>query len=191
VLAVLTRQSIPELQIRADGDGRTIHGLLVPYGTSTEIREAGGSYRESFAFGAFSSLVGNPAQRGRIKLLSQHSRTSNPLGRATELAEDRAGLTGAFRVSQTAAGDEVLELVRDGALDSFSIGFEPITDEWNKRRTEVVRRRARLHEVSLVTFGAYEGAQVAGVRSASDLEDEARARSRSRLALALTRSKSA
>ena len=35
---------------------------------------------------------------------------------------------GEARVSKTAAGDEVLELVRDGALDSFSVCFQPITD---------------------------------------------------------------
>ena len=60
-------------------------------------------------------------------------------------------------------GDEVLELVRDGALDAFSVGFSPITS----RSVDgvYVRQHAHLNETSIVTFGAYAGALVGGVRS--------------------------
>lgn len=182
---MFTRFAPADLSIRSDG--RTVHGVLVPYDSPAQITEPTGSYTERFAFGAFSDLVGNRAQVGRIKLLSQHQRRENPLGRAVELTEDRTGLVGAFRVSKTTAGDEAIELVRDGALDSFSIGFEPVKggDDWNRTRTEVVRRKAKLREVSLVTFPAYAGAQVAGVRSLTDLRDAARARSRAALAFSL------
>ncbi|MEO7402398.1 MAG: HK97 family phage prohead protease [Burkholderiales bacterium] len=70
---------------------------------------------------------------------------------------------GEFRVSNTRDGDEALELVRDGALDSFSIGF----GKGKERKTGdlVERLDAELREVSLVSFPAYAGAVVAGIRS--------------------------
>jgi phage head maturation protease len=86
----------------------------------------------------------------------------NPLGRATLLREDRAGLYGEFHVSKTAGGDEALELVRDGALDSFSVGFTPIKQV--QRNGVTVRTETGIREASLVTFPAYEDALVGGVR---------------------------
>jgi HK97 family phage prohead protease len=163
---VLTRIAPTELEIRAEGDGRTVHGIVVPYDSPTTITEARNTYTETFVRGAFNDQANNPAAVGRIKLLAQHKRDANPLGRAVELRDDPVGLVGAFRVSQTVAGDEALELIRDGALDAFSIGFKPQQDEWNRGQTEVVRRRAQLREVSLVNFPAYSGALIAGVRSA-------------------------
>ncbi len=164
----LTRVSPTDLEIRSDGDGRTIYGLAVPYDRPAEINDSYGRYTERFARGAFNAQLADPASVGRIKLLTQHKRDVNPLGRAVELRDDAAGLVGAFRVAATQAGDEALELVREGALDAFSISFRPITagDEWNARKTEVVRRQAQLREVSLVTFPAYADALVAGVRGA-------------------------
>ncbi len=93
-----------------------------------------------------------------------------PLGRAEILREDISGLYGEFRVSKTVAGDEALELVRDGALDGLSIGFEPVRDLWSEDRSSVGRQEVKLAEVSLVTFAAYPQAVVSAVRSA-ELDD--------------------
>jgi hypothetical protein len=73
-------------------------------------------------------------------------------------------LYGEFRISKTEAGDEALELVRDGVLTNFSVGFQPLKDL--RRKDGVVERvKAHLAEVSLVTFGAYgDAAAVAAVR---------------------------
>ena len=40
-------------------------------------------------------------------------------------ARGRSGLYGEFRVSKVDDGDRALELVRDGVIDSFSVGFSP------------------------------------------------------------------
>ena len=87
-----------------------------------------------------------------------------PIGRATLLREQDNGLYAELKVSKTAAGDEMLELVRDGAVDQFSIGFQPLKDV--KRADGVVERiKAHLAEISMVTFGAYGmAASVAAVR---------------------------
>src|SRR5690348_15215144 len=116
-----TRSFTPDICVRADSTGRTITGLVVPFGQVARVSDGGPSYDEAFQYGAFARSINEHADR--VKLLAQHNKTSNPLGRATLLREDTAGLYGEFLVSRTAAGNEVLELVRDGALDSFSVGF--------------------------------------------------------------------
>jgi len=98
-------------------------------------------------------------------MLFQH-KTDTPIGRATMLEERPEGLYGEFRISKTEAGDEALELIRDGVLSNLSVGFQPLKDE--KRNGVVNRLRAHLAEVSLVTFGAYGmAASVAGIREQS------------------------
>jgi len=113
--ARLHRATPADLEVRG-GDGRTVVGLAVPFGTSTTITDATGTYSESFRPGAFARTI---AERGdRVKFLAMHNSQALPLGRAVELREDPAGLVAALRVTQTAAGDEVLALIRDGALDA-------------------------------------------------------------------------
>lgn len=155
-----------DVEVVRGGDGRTIHGILVPWDTPTRVADAFGpsgrleQYDEAIARGAFPDAVANPS---RVKFLAHHDKRSNPLGRGELIRDDAAGLYGEFRVSKTVSGDEVLELVRDGALDAFSVGFSPITS----RSVDgvYVRQYAHLNETSIVTFGAYAGALVGGVRS--------------------------
>jgi len=159
------------LELRAGGDGRTVGGLVVPYDTPTEIREMSGTFTETFRPGAFAKSI---AERGKkTKLFAEHGHKvqSLPIGRATDLVETRNGLNGEFYISRTAAGDDALELVRDGALDAFSIGFEPVKDEWSRDRSSVERVESRLWEVSLVGIPAYENALVSSVRSDGDPEE--------------------
>ena len=157
-----------DLSVRADSTGRTITGIVVPFDRVATVSDGGPAYEESFRRGAFAKTI---AERGdRVKLLSHHDRGRNPLGRATALREDAAGLYGEFAVSRTTAGDEALELVRDGALDSFSVGFAPVKAVRTGKVT--VRTEVHLREASLVTFPAYEDARIAAVRSLTPAELE-------------------
>jgi HK97 family phage prohead protease len=147
-----------------------VHGIVVPFGRTALVSDGGPRYEEGFDRGAFAKTI---RERGdKVKLLSQHNSRANPLGRATLLREDTEGLYGEFRVSQTASGDEALELVRDGALDSFSIGFAPIKHV--KRGRVTWRTEVGLRETSLVTFPAYDLAMVGGVRTLDELTDPER-----------------
>ncbi|MFD2028962.1 HK97 family phage prohead protease [Promicromonospora aerolata] len=149
--------------LRADGDGRTIHGLAVPFDVETEVSDGFGRYRERFAPGAFARSI---AQRGsKIKLLANHDSRVFPIGRATSLEERSDGLHAAFTVADTVAGNEALELVRSGTVDSFSVGFAPVSERQDGN--VVVRTEVALREVSLVAFPAYPDALVAGIRSAT------------------------
>ena len=157
-----------DLEVRAGGDGRTVYGLAVPYDSPTPIRDAQGEYHEVFRMGAFKRDLD---RRGvsKVKMLFNHDRMGGLLGVARELREDAAGLVGEFYIPKSQRGDEVLEFVREGVLDSFSIGFQPRKDKWNTDRTFVERVEASLHEVSIVAFPAYEAAEIAGVRAIETL----------------------
>ncbi|MBT2271405.1 HK97 family phage prohead protease [Rhodococcus cerastii] len=158
---IITRATSTDLSIRSDG--RTVHGIAVPFNSPTDIRDFEGEYEESFKFGAFTRTI---AERGsRVKFLAHHDSRAMPLGRATLLREDPAGLYAEFRVSETQAGDEALELIRDGALDGFSIGFRAIRETWSRSRDVRTITEAALLEVSAVNFPAYDPARIAGVRS--------------------------
>lgn len=165
-----TRQFESDLEIRAAGDGRTIVGLAVPYNREQRINS---QLTEVFRPGAFAAVT---RAAHRVKLLVGHDHQALPIGRATLLREDANGLYSEFYISKTDRGDSVLELVRDGALDQLSIGFQPLKD--NRLATGVIERiKAHLAEVSLVTFGAYgEAAAVSGMRqeSATPNRDAAR-----------------
>jgi HK97 family phage prohead protease len=146
-------------------------GIAMPWDSPTGIRDMTGAYTEVFRRGAFARTI---AERGpgKVKFLAQHNHQALPLGRAQVLREDPVGLYVELRASKTAQADEVLELVRDGALDALSIGFRPDQDRWNRARTLVERLSVRLAEVSAVTVGAYDGAVISGVRSVVPYDPE-------------------
>ena len=161
-MTALSRSFTTDLEVRSDGDGRTIQGIVVPYGQTAKVSDGGPSYSERFQRGAFSKyLREKPVDRFALRLLSQHD-ANKPLGRAVDMVETDAGLLGSFRVSDTAHGRDQLELVRDGVLGAFSVGFIPMQAKRDGSIT--VRTEVALREVSLVTFPAYEGAVVTGLR---------------------------
>lgn len=171
-------RSFADADLSIRGDGRTIYGLAVPFGSLTSIRDTEGDYEEQFKRGAFSRTINNTPLR-RVKLRMLHDKASTN-GVAVELREDPAGLIAAMRVSKTQRGDEMLELVRDGAFDQFSIGFKPIRTNWSDigdthgvrqspaRNATATRTEVALLEISVVDFAAYDTALIGGVRNNSD-----------------------
>jgi len=153
------RTFTPDIEVRSSGDGRTIYGILVPFGTPKEVEYG---LIEQFRYGAFDHQLADPA---RVRLTRNHMVHGGTLiGRATLLRNDQKGLYGELRVSKTLAGDETLELIKDGALRELSIGFR---ERQNKRLPGGITERvtADLREVAVVLEGAYgELAMAMGVR---------------------------
>lgn len=151
-----------DLSVRDSNEGRIIFGTVVPYGQVAEVNDGYGPYRESFAFGAFARSIEQRADK--VKLFSVHNgHVKLPIGRSIMFEERRAGLYGEFLVSRTADGEDALTLVKDGAVDAFSVGFKPMNHR--KEKGVTVRTEAALREVSLVGLPAYSGALLTGVRS--------------------------
>lgn len=155
------RSFTPDLEVRSSGDGRTIHGIVVPYNAPTRVNPG---LVEQFERGAFNHQLGAP---NRVQLEREHVELGGVLiGAGTLMRDDAAGLYMELRVSKTVAGDETLELVKDRALRHLSVAFEPRQN----RRLEggvVARVKADLRKVAVVMQGAYgDLATVGGVRSA-------------------------
>jgi HK97 family phage prohead protease len=170
----LSRTRPVDLELRG-GDGRTIVGIAVPFDQPAEVSDGGWPYIETFRRGSFAKTIRERGPQG-VKTFAKHQRISSlPIGRASLLREDAIGLYSELRVSKTVAGDEVLELVRDGALDGLSVGFRAVKDR--QVRGGVERLEVALHEISVVDAAAYAGAVITGVRSESPyLSPEAAAR---------------
>jgi HK97 family phage prohead protease len=134
----------------------------MPYEKTATVSDGAAPYRERFQYGAFTRSI---AERGnKIRLFTGHEVNRLPIGRATQLREAWDGLHAEFLVAKTRDGDDALALVAAEIADAFSVGFKPIK-EYDDHGV-IVRTEAALMEVSLVGIGAYESAQVAGIRSA-------------------------
>jgi HK97 family phage prohead protease len=157
------RQYTTSLALRAEGDGRTLHGPVLPWGTEAKVVDRGRLVTETFQRGALEGT--DPA---RVPLTATHPRDNGtlPIGRTLTI-EDRADAAwGEWLVSDTMLGNEVLALARDGVPLGLSIGFEEVPggSRWSPDRQRVTRTRATLDHIAVVRVPAYQGAGVAGVR---------------------------
>jgi HK97 family phage prohead protease len=128
---------------------REVIGMAVPY---DEVIDIGGGDKEQFARGSVDL-------NSHVKLFRDHKEV---IGKVNSMEEREDGLWIKAKISNTKLGDETLELVKDGAIRSFSVGFIPLVDE--KKDRTIIRKKVNLKEVSLVAFPAYENASVTEVR---------------------------
>jgi HK97 family phage prohead protease len=158
------RSYTTSLAVRAEGDGRTLVGPVLPWGREAKVVDQGRLVTETFERGA---LAGTDP--GRVPLTATHPRDAGtlPIGVTIELEERADAAYGAWRVSDTAIGNEVLALARDGVPLGLSIGFEEVPggSRWSPDRQRVTRTRALLDHIAVVRVPAYAGAGVVGVRA--------------------------
>lgn len=117
--------------------------------------------------GAFAtSLRKRPAAKVRMLL---HHDTRRPCGIWTGMEEDSKGLKvkGQLLLS-IQDGRETYELMRAGALDSMSIGYRTLTDEYDRQTGVRKLKEVDLMEVSIVTFPMNERATVSGLKTTED-----------------------
>ena len=162
---IMTRGFDVALEVRSDGDGRTVLGRAVPYGQTAPI---GGGKSERFVMGAFSRQIGG-GQLHTVKLHASHSGRQagdilSQVGKTVHLAEQSDGLHGAWQLYDTAAGDHVLQLVKTGEVTGLSIGFKALDTKLGSDGA-YERHGAHLDHVALTTSPVYAGAQVTAVRS--------------------------
>lgn len=115
--------------------------------------------------GAFKKTLQERASK--VKILWQHD-PAEPIGLPTVLEETASGLRLRARVSDTDTGRKALTLIRDGVIDSLSIGFDPIISETVQHDDGTTWRHlkeVRLYEVSAVTFPADAMATITAVHS--------------------------
>jgi HK97 family phage prohead protease len=145
-----------EFEIRnADVENREVTGIAVPYNEVTQI----GRMKEKFSP---NSVVTNKLP----KLFLNHN---EPIGRVLKLDDQADGLHITAKISDTRSGQDAWELVKDGVIRSFSVGFVPM--EHSLDGDVVVRSKIDLKEISLVALPAYEGAVVTEIRNEQATEN--------------------
>lgn len=105
------------------------------------------------------------AERGsKVKMLWGHKAELMPLGKFTMIEERESGLYVEGKISNTAAGRDAMTLLRDGAIDSMSIGYMTREADYNDDGVRVIKD-LDLFEVSLVNFPMNEKAVITSVKS--------------------------
>lgn len=153
----MTELETREVELRlGDTEERTITGIAVPYGEDANI---GGAYIERFAPGAIRSVED-------VKIFYGHQHDELPIGKVIEGRDTEHGFEITAKIANTALGNDVLELMREGIINKFSIGFEPI--EQVREGNLVTRTHVALREVSAVNWPAYNSATITQVREETE-----------------------
>lgn len=113
--------------------------------------------------GAFSASLksGQP-----VRFLYSHN-PADVLGTTLSLKEDDTGLLGRWRISKTRLGEDVHTLLKDGALDSFSIGYLSKDFDYDEDAGTRRLKEVELLEVSVVAMPMNPQAVVTGVKDGS------------------------
>lgn len=123
------------------------------------------SYGDVITRGAFGESLREHERKGsRVALLWNHD-VRQPIGVWTAIKEDESGLRVQGRLTlEVARAREALALMKDGALQGLSIGFQTLASEPRKGGGRLLKK-IKLWEVSLVVFPANQGARVLSVNS--------------------------
>lgn len=139
-------------------DELTIEGYFALYEQETELFE--GTY-EIITKGAFDNTLNND-----IRALWNHN-TQYVLGRnksgSLEIKADDKGLFATVKLPKTQYAQDLYELVQRGDVDQCSFGFNILAEDLEELASGGYRWRINdidLHEVSVVTFPAYENTTV-------------------------------
>ena len=147
-----------------------LRGRAVPYGVETDV----GWFLEEFAPGSLGKSARESAAALPLMLFHGEGGQPWPIGTVTRWDEQTSGLWGDWRIDSHPDAQRAAVQARDGLLGFMSVRFMPIRSEWTLvedlnpdlgSKDRVVRKEARLLEVSLVPTPAYNEATVQWVRS--------------------------
>lgn len=166
--AMQTRTAQTEWQVREDAENPTIEGYFAVFNSNYEM---GFDMSESIAPGAFTNSIS-----GDIRALINHD-TTLVLGRTTahtlEVRQDERGLWGKISINpKDTDAMNLYERVKRGDVSQCSFGFEIVSEETDFRDDGSIHwtiTEARVHEVSVCTFPAYEDT---GVKARAELKEE-------------------
>lgn len=127
--------------------------------------------RDVIVQGAFSDSLAKWRAKGKWpKMLWQHD-ARQPIGVWTDMKEDGYGLFVRGRLTKgVRCADEAYLLMKDGAVDGLSIGYDAIEDEYD--RTTSIRKltKVNLWEVSPVSIPMNPEASITAVKASDRIK---------------------
>ncbi len=164
-------------ELRAARDEKTLSGHAAVFNQRTDL----GWFKEEIAPGAFADSIANDDIRALWNHNSNFVLGRNKAG-TLELSEDATGLAVKIYPPDTQAGRDALVSIERGDVSQMSFGFEVVDQQWTVLEDKTELRtilRAKVYEVSPVTFPAYTGTDISA-RSTREIY-EARPKSESPL----------
>jgi len=128
---------------------RTLAGVAVQYDVEAVVSDG---QKVKFANGAL------PLEGKKPKMYLYHDSTQ-PIGIVSARTQVDDTVLFEARISETRAGDEALQLAKDGVLDSVSVGILPVEYSFDEAGTMIITK-ADWQELSLLPYGAFEAAKV-------------------------------
>lgn len=110
--------------------------------------------------GAFAKSLATNASR--VKVLWQH-KTDVPIGKPMVMREDDRGLYVEAKISDTTTGRDAMTLLRDGVIDSMSIGYIVGESDYKDDGVRIIKE-LDLFEFSLVSYPMNEKAVITAVK---------------------------
>ncbi len=155
-MSVQYSKPLPIQEIKAASDGSfEVSGYVSTFGSVDRMGD-------TIMAGAFDRSLSDGR---RIKFLFAHDQ-AQVLGVPIALKADDHGLFGRFKISRTRLGEDVHTLLKDGALDSFSIGFFIDDLDFDPETGVRILKEIDLLEASVVAVPANPEALVTNVKQA-------------------------
>ncbi|MCP3729261.1 HK97 family phage prohead protease [Sphingomonas sp. MG17] len=161
----MDRQAFEIAELKLAGDG-TDEGAISGYGAVFNVVDRGADIVMPGAFKA--SIAELRKAKTGLPMLWQHW-SSEPIGVWTDLVEDDHGLKVAGQlVTEVPQAAAARALVKAGAIRGLSIGYETVDYEIDRKTGIRKIKKAKLWEISLVTFPMNTDALISGVKGTFD-----------------------
>jgi HK97 family phage prohead protease len=158
----LTALAAPFEVKASDAEARTFEGLA-----STWERDTGNDVIHKGAFARTLDHWKSAGGRVVVPLIDQHAyqMKKSPsfrdiVGKLVAAEERPEGLWTRYQVARTAAGDDLLTLVKEGMVTGLSIGYQAVPNATDYKGGVRHLKEVKLREVSVVIFPMNEGALV-------------------------------
>lgn len=142
----------------ANMETRMIEGTIIPFNTigNTSIG------RTMFKPGS----VSISASAKILKLTNEHDKTV-PIGKLISYRETTDGITGSFKISKSAAGNDALTNAMDGLKTGLSVGVDNVVATLSDDRSYQIVTQSELNHVGHVSEPAFTDAQISKVAASS------------------------
>lgn len=168
-------------EVRTDEEKRTVEGYALLFNTTSDAL----GFEEVIERGALDGVI----EKSDVFALLNHSTSRGILARSKEgkgsltLIVDEKGLKYRFEAPKTVLGDELLENIRRGEVDTSSFAFTVEKDTWEKREDgswkRSIHKIEKVYDVSPVYNAAYSSTSVY-MRGKEEMEKELQAQEEKR-----------
>ena len=157
----LTKAYIPfTFEVKEDDSGKM---SFTAYGNVKNVKDHAWDIAVDGCYQA--SIDEHKANKTSPRLLWSHNPYELPVGKITSMEEDDHGLKFKGELADTQMGRDIYALLKSGSLDSFSIGYIVIKEEWNSEAKANLLVEIKIKEISFVNFACNEASLLQDVKS--------------------------